>query len=81
MDGRQVKMRTYNNHSSHGSQVMQYGTLHISNETISEYQGSLSWSLKTKKSVQSFEPMGVVDERYADLYSMWFEHLRHIVDH
>ncbi|XP_024996271.1 vacuolar-processing enzyme beta-isozyme-like [Cynara cardunculus var. scolymus] len=66
-----VKMRTYNNHSSHGSQVMQYGTLHISNETVSEYQGSLPWNLKTNKSVQSFEPMGVVDQRDADLYSMW----------
>ncbi|XP_024996631.1 vacuolar-processing enzyme beta-isozyme-like [Cynara cardunculus var. scolymus] len=66
-----VKMRTYNNHSSHGSQVMQYGTLHISNETVSEYQGSLPWSLNMNNSAQSFEPMGVVNQRDADLYSMW----------
>ncbi|KAI3691666.1 hypothetical protein L6452_31467 [Arctium lappa] len=65
-----VKMRTYNNHSSHGSQVMQYGTLHISNETVSEYQGSLPWNLNTKLA-QSFEPIGIVNQGDADLYSMW----------
>ncbi|KAI3691664.1 hypothetical protein L6452_31465 [Arctium lappa] len=65
-----VKKRTYNNDSSEGSHVMQYGTLCISNETLSIYQGSAHKKLSTN-GFQSLDFMGVVDQRDADLYSMW----------
>ncbi|KAI3804351.1 hypothetical protein L1987_25828 [Smallanthus sonchifolius] len=65
-----VKMRTYNNHSSEGSHVMQYGTLGISKETVSVYQGSTPGSFSAKP-FQSSDSMGVVNQRDADLYSMW----------
>ncbi|XP_024996632.1 vacuolar-processing enzyme-like, partial [Cynara cardunculus var. scolymus] len=65
-----VKTRTYNNDSAEGSHVMQYGTLSISNETVSVYQGSAPRN-SSMSSVQSFDSMGVVDQRDADIYSMW----------
>ncbi|KAI3504852.1 hypothetical protein L1887_26601 [Cichorium endivia] len=65
-----VKNRTYNNNSSEGSHVMQYGTLRISNETVSVYQGSTPLNLSVNP-VQSLGSMGVVNERDADIYSMW----------
>ncbi|XP_076881112.1 vacuolar-processing enzyme beta-isozyme-like [Bidens hawaiensis] len=65
-----VKMRTLNNYSSYGSHVMQYGTQCISNETVSVYQGSCPVKLSANL-LQSFESMGVVDQREADLHSMW----------
>ena len=49
---------------------MQYGTLHISNETVSEYQGFTRRNLSMNP-FQSMDFMGVVDQRDADLYSMW----------
>ncbi|KAI3703405.1 hypothetical protein L1987_73456 [Smallanthus sonchifolius] len=65
-----VKSRTLNNNSTYGSHVMQYGTQRISNETVSVYQGSCPNSSLTVNPSQSFD-MGVVDQREADLYSMW----------
>ncbi|GJS63679.1 vacuolar-processing enzyme-like protein, partial [Tanacetum coccineum] len=62
--------RTLNNNSSEGSHVMQYGTQRISNETVSVYQGSFTWNF-TSNPFQSSESMGVVNQRDADLYSMW----------
>lgn len=49
---------------------MQYGTQHISKETVSTYQGSSTWNTTTN-SIISLGSMGVVDQRVADLYSMW----------
>ncbi|KAJ0716366.1 putative legumain protein [Helianthus annuus] len=65
-----VKLRTLNNNTSEGSHVMQYGTQRISNETVSVYQGSGPVNA-TANPLQSFDSMGVVDQREADLYSMW----------
>ncbi|XP_071730783.1 vacuolar-processing enzyme-like [Rutidosis leptorrhynchoides] len=72
---KRVKMRTYNNHSSIGSHVMQYGNLQMSNETVSVYQGSSPWNF-TADPIGYFIPMGVVDQRDADLYSMWQKYKR-----
>ncbi|KAI3505200.1 hypothetical protein L1887_27165 [Cichorium endivia] len=63
-----VKKRTYNN-DDYGSHVMQYGTLGISNETVSVYQGSTP-NLSSNPG-QSYGSMGVVHQRDVDLYSMW----------
>nr|XP_043629596.1 vacuolar-processing enzyme beta-isozyme-like [Erigeron canadensis] len=68
-----VKTRTYNNNSTYGSHVMQYGSLSISNETVSTYQGSAPGNLSADP-LQSFDSMGVVDQRDADLYAMWHKH-------
>ncbi|XP_076953145.1 vacuolar-processing enzyme-like [Bidens hawaiensis] len=69
-----VKTRTYNNGSDEGSHVMQYGTvLGITNETVSVYQGSTPGNLSANP-FQSSDPMGVINERDADLYSMWLRH-------
>ncbi|GJU40748.1 vacuolar-processing enzyme-like protein [Tanacetum coccineum] len=65
-----VKTRTLNNNTYEGSHVMQYGTQRISNETVSVYQGSWTWNFTSNPS-QSSESMGVVNQRDADLYSMW----------
>ncbi|KAI3505198.1 hypothetical protein L2E82_47615 [Cichorium intybus] len=65
-----VKIRTLNNNSEEGSHVMQYGTQWISNKTVSVYQGAGTSNL-TSNSIQSLGFMGVVDQRAADLYSMW----------
>ncbi|XP_023755331.1 vacuolar-processing enzyme [Lactuca sativa] len=65
-----VKIRTLNNNTEEGSHVMQYGTQHISKETVSTYQGSSTWNTTTN-SIISLGSMGVVDQRVADLYSMW----------
>ncbi|KAK1419065.1 hypothetical protein QVD17_28222 [Tagetes erecta] len=65
-----VKVRTFNHNSSEGSHVMQYGTQRISSETVSVYQGSSNWNFTSDPS-QSFESMDVIDQREADLYSMW----------
>ncbi|XP_024996629.1 vacuolar-processing enzyme-like [Cynara cardunculus var. scolymus] len=65
-----VKKRTFNNHSSEGSHVMQYGTLHISNEVVSVYQGSAPSEISMNP-FQSLDVLGVVNQRDADLYSMW----------
>ncbi|KAI3505199.1 hypothetical protein L1887_27163 [Cichorium endivia] len=64
-----VKLRTLNNNTAEGSHVMQYGTQCISNETVSVYQGAGTLNLTSK--IQSLGSMGVVDQRAADLYSMW----------
>ncbi|XP_076885815.1 vacuolar-processing enzyme-like [Bidens hawaiensis] len=66
-----VKIRTYNNHSSYGSHVMQYGTLGISDETVSVYQGSAPGKYSASP---SSDPMDVISQRDADLYSMWQRH-------
>lgn len=50
---------------------MQYGTQRISNETVSVYQGSFTFFNWTSNPVQSLDTMGVVDQRDADVYSMW----------
>ncbi|KAM0069812.1 putative legumain protein [Helianthus debilis subsp. tardiflorus] len=65
-----VKLRTLNNNTSEGSHVMQYGTQRISNETVSVYQGSCPTN-HTANPLSSFDSMGVVDQREADLHSMW----------
>nr|KAJ0199247.1 hypothetical protein LSAT_V11C600332900 [Lactuca sativa] len=65
-----VKKRTYNNNSYEGSHVMEYGTLRINNETVSVYQGSIPRNLSVNPG-SYFSSMGVVDQRNADLYSMW----------
>ncbi|KAD6453444.1 hypothetical protein E3N88_08149 [Mikania micrantha] len=65
-----VKLRTLNNNTYEGSHVMQYGTKGISNETVSVYQGSCPVN-HTADHLQSFDSMGVVDQREADLHSMW----------
>ncbi|XP_076914862.1 legumain-like [Bidens hawaiensis] len=56
-----------------GSHVTQYGTLSISNETVSLYQGSAARKISTEQS-QTLDSMGVIDQRNADLYSMWHEY-------
>ncbi|KAI3828883.1 hypothetical protein L1987_02994 [Smallanthus sonchifolius] len=66
-----VKLRTLNHNSTEGSHVMQYGTQRISNETVSVYQGSCPNSSLTVNPSQLFDSIGVVDQREADLYSMW----------
>uniref|UniRef100_A0A251VAA9 Putative peptidase C13, legumain n=2 Tax=Helianthus annuus TaxID=4232 RepID=A0A251VAA9_HELAN len=53
-----------------GSHAMQYGTLSISKETISNYQGSAPRTISTDR-FQTRDSMGVIDQRDADLYSMW----------
>lgn len=58
--------------------MMQYGTQRISNETVSVYQGYSPWINFTSDPLQSFEPMDVIDQREADLYSMW--HMVCVVD-
>ncbi|KAL8196192.1 hypothetical protein R6Q57_025192 [Mikania cordata] len=63
-----VKIRTLNNNSIDGSHVMQYGTKNISKETVSVYQGSVSRKISKHK---IFHTMGVINQRDADLYSMW----------
>nr|XP_043628352.1 vacuolar-processing enzyme-like [Erigeron canadensis] len=63
-----VKKRTSNNDYLYGSHVMQYGTLRISNETVSVYQGSSKGRISEEPNSIS---MGVVNQRDADLYSMW----------
>ncbi|KAJ0594543.1 putative legumain protein [Helianthus annuus] len=68
-----VKIRTYDNHSSEGSHVMQYGTLGISKETVSVYQGSTP-KKSSPHTLQSSDSMDVVNQRDADLYSMWQMH-------
>ncbi|XP_071685915.1 vacuolar-processing enzyme beta-isozyme-like [Rutidosis leptorrhynchoides] len=70
-----VKTRTLNNNTYEGSHVMQYGTQRISNETVSVYQGSFTWN-GTSNPFQSFESMGVVNQRDADVYSMWHMYKR-----
>ena len=65
----QVKKRTRNTNNNEGSHVMQYGTLRISNETVSVYQGSTTKHSPMDLS-PSFDSMGVVNQRDADLYSM-----------
>nr|XP_043628400.1 vacuolar-processing enzyme-like [Erigeron canadensis] len=65
-----VKVRTLNsNNTAQGSHVMQYGTVSISNETVSVYQGSAPGNVSAD-TVQSFGSMGVVNERDADIYGM-----------
>ncbi|PWA38257.1 peptidase C13, legumain [Artemisia annua] len=64
-----VKKRTRNTDYNEGSHVMQYGTLWISNETVSVYQGSTTKHSPVDLS-PSFDSMGVVNQRDADLYSM-----------
>ncbi|KAL7595845.1 hypothetical protein Lser_V15G30522 [Lactuca serriola] len=64
-----VKARTSNNNIV-GSHVMQYGTQLISNETVSVYQGSVTLN-STSNTFQSIGFMGVVEQRVADVYSMW----------
>lgn len=49
---------------------MQYGTQLISNETVSVYQGSVTLN-STSNTFQSIGFMGVVEQRVADVYSMW----------
>ncbi|KAL4565620.1 hypothetical protein LXL04_029722 [Taraxacum kok-saghyz] len=71
-----VKNRTLNsNDTSQGSHVMQYGTLTITNETVSVYQGSTPWNFSANP-VQSLGSMDVVNERDADLYSMYQRYKR-----
>ncbi|CAH1453741.1 unnamed protein product [Lactuca virosa] len=65
-----VKARTLNNNTGQGSHVMQYGTQLISNETVSVYQGAGTWNF-TSNTFQSIGSMGVVEQRAADIYSMW----------
>ncbi|CAH1434804.1 unnamed protein product [Lactuca virosa] len=65
-----VKKRTYNNNSYQGSHVMEFGTLRINNETVSVYQGSTPRNFSVNPG-PSFSSVGVVDQRNADLYSMW----------
>nr|GEZ70760.1 vacuolar-processing enzyme-like [Tanacetum cinerariifolium] len=64
-----VKKRTRNTDYNEGSHVMQYGTLRISNETVSVYQGSTT-KHSSMDPFESFDSMGVVNQRDADLYSM-----------
>ncbi|XP_076914861.1 vacuolar-processing enzyme beta-isozyme-like [Bidens hawaiensis] len=69
-----VKERTLNKqHPSNGSHVMQYGTLSISNEIVSRYQGSAAGKYSTDQ-IQTFDSVGVIDQRDADLYSMWHKY-------
>ncbi|KAI3804352.1 hypothetical protein L1987_25830 [Smallanthus sonchifolius] len=67
-----VKKRTFNNNSAGGSHVMQYGTQLISKETVSIYQGSATKTI-SKDRFPTFDSMGVINQREADLYSMWQE--------
>ncbi|KAL8238773.1 hypothetical protein R6Q59_015340 [Mikania micrantha] len=62
--------RTLNDNPYVGSHVMQYGTKGISGETVSVYQGSCHVK-HTADHMPSFDSMGVVDQREADLHSMW----------
>lgn len=57
---------------------MQYGTLQLSNETVSVYQGSTTGKITTDP-FQSSDSMDVVDQRDADLYSMRQRVCIHIV--
>ncbi|KAI3756514.1 hypothetical protein L1987_56335 [Smallanthus sonchifolius] len=68
-----VKKRTFNNNSAGGSHVMQYGTQRISKETVSIYQGSATRTI-SKDQFPTFDSMGVINQREADLYSMWQEY-------
>ncbi|XP_071730784.1 vacuolar-processing enzyme-like [Rutidosis leptorrhynchoides] len=69
-----VKKRTLNkNQPTAGSNVMQYGTMRINKETVSVYQGSNTQNLSVDP-LQSFGPVSNVDQRDADLYSMWREY-------
>ncbi|KAK9059226.1 hypothetical protein SSX86_021845 [Deinandra increscens subsp. villosa] len=70
-----VKKRTSNNNTSEGSHVMQYGTLSISNKTVSIFQGSGSKEVFTDR-FPKFDSMGVINQRDADLYSMWQKYKR-----
>nr|XP_043628472.1 vacuolar-processing enzyme-like [Erigeron canadensis] len=73
-----VKTRTYNyNDTSRGSHVMQYGTVSMTNETVSVYQGSAPGNFSADP-IQSFNSMGVVNERDADIYVMQqkYNHLK-----
>ncbi|KAK1430551.1 hypothetical protein QVD17_13371 [Tagetes erecta] len=65
-----VKERTFDNNSSVGSHVMQYGTLSISNETVSIYQGYSTGEFSSYPSPR-FDSKGGIHQRDADLYSMW----------
>ncbi|XP_071685916.1 vacuolar-processing enzyme beta-isozyme-like [Rutidosis leptorrhynchoides] len=68
-----TKTRTLNNKDHKGSHVMQYGTQIISIETVSVYLGSYIWK-RNSNPFQSFESMGVVNQRDADVYSMWHQY-------
>ncbi|KAJ0594546.1 putative legumain protein [Helianthus annuus] len=65
-----VMQRTLNHNSTEGSHVMQYGTLSISEEIVSNYQGSATRTISTDR-FQTPVSMGVIDQRDADLYLMW----------
>ncbi|KAJ0609587.1 putative legumain protein [Helianthus annuus] len=64
-----VKKRTLNNNSSEGSHVMQYGTLSIRKETVSNYQGSATRKISADP-FHTFDTMGVINQRDVDLYLM-----------
>lgn len=49
---------------------MQYGTVSITNETVSVYQGSTPSNFSANP-IQSLGSMDVVNQRDADLYSMF----------
>nr|KAJ0200090.1 hypothetical protein LSAT_V11C600332910 [Lactuca sativa] len=71
-----VKTRTLNsNYSDKGSHVMQYGTVSITNETVSVYQGSTPSNFSANP-IQSLGSMDVVNQRDADLYSMFQKYKR-----
>ncbi|XP_071696360.1 vacuolar-processing enzyme-like isoform X2 [Rutidosis leptorrhynchoides] len=61
-----VKVRTYNNNSSEGSHVMEYGSKDISIESISLYQGFGASNVSDGTFIAD-SPMGVINQRDADL--------------
>nr|XP_043606174.1 vacuolar-processing enzyme-like [Erigeron canadensis] len=71
---KKVKVRTYNDNSSEGSHVMEYGAKEISVQSISLYQGLRGGSSNTSNIFTNQDqlhpptiPMGVVNQRDADL--------------
>ncbi|XP_024993978.1 vacuolar-processing enzyme-like isoform X1 [Cynara cardunculus var. scolymus] len=64
---KKVKLRTYNNNSSQGSHVMEYGTKDIRLESISLYQGFGASNISMFINDDTNVPMGVVNQRDADL--------------
>ncbi|KAL4570892.1 hypothetical protein LXL04_026556 [Taraxacum kok-saghyz] len=61
-----VKVRTYNNNSTEGSHVMEYGTKGIRSESISLYQGFDASNVSNDAYIHD-GPMGVVNQRDADM--------------
>ncbi|KAD3641213.1 hypothetical protein R6Q59_003837 [Mikania micrantha] len=64
---KKVKVRTYNNDSSQGSHVMEYGAKGIRLESISLYQGFAASNVANYDTLISSSPMGVINQRDADL--------------